>query len=58
VLIRDTRGGPTDGYSQIIIYMKDRGALFAATTAVLEQPNLNIVDARISSSEGPYAIKS
>lgn len=58
VLIRDTRGGPTDGYSQIIIYMKDRVALFAATTAVLEQLNLNIVDARISSSEGPWSISS
>ena len=58
VLIRDTRGGPTDGYSQIIIYMKDRVALFAATTAVLEQLNLNIVDARINSSEGPCSISS
>lgn len=58
VLIRDTRGGPTDGYSQIIIFMKDRVALFAATTAVLEQLNLNIVDARINSSEGPYSISS
>ncbi|WP_372966236.1 [protein-PII] uridylyltransferase [Marinobacter sp.] len=58
VLIRDTRGGPTDGYSQIIIYMRDRVALFAATTAVLEQLNLNIVDARINSSEGPYSISS
>lgn len=59
VLIRDTRGGPTDGYSQIIIYMKDRVALFAATTAVLEQLNLNIVDARISATEdGPYSISS
>jgi len=58
VLIRDTRGGPTEGYSQIIIYMKDRVALFAATTAVLEQLNLNIVDARISSGEGPFSISS
>ena len=58
VLIRDTRGGPTDGYSQIIIYMSDRIDLFAATTAVLEQLNLNIVDARISSSEGPFSISS
>ena len=59
VLIRDTRGGPTDGYSQIIIYVKDRVALFAATTAVLEQLNLNIVDARINSTdEGPYSISS
>ena len=58
VLIRDTRGGPTDGYSQIIIYMSDRIDLFAATTAVLEQLNLNIVDARISSSESPFSISS
>ncbi|KXS47782.1 MAG: uridylyltransferase, partial [Marinobacter sp. T13-3] len=59
VLIRDTRGGPTDGYSQIIIYVKDRVALFAATTAVLEQLNLNIVDARINSTDdGPYSISS
>ncbi|TNE83679.1 MAG: ACT domain-containing protein, partial [Gammaproteobacteria bacterium] len=58
VLIRDTRGGPTEGFSQIIIYMKDRVALFAATTAVLEQLNLNIVNARISISEGPYSISS
>lgn len=58
VLIRDTRGGPTDGYSQIIIYMKDRVTLFAATTAVLEQLNLNIVDARINSTEAPYSISS
>ncbi len=33
--------------------MKDRVALFAATTAVLEQLNLNIVDARINSTEAP-----
>lgn len=58
VMIRDTRGGPTDGYSQIIIYMNDRMDLFAATTAVLEQLNLNIVDARISSSNGPCSISS
>ncbi|WP_166269500.1 [protein-PII] uridylyltransferase [Marinobacter caseinilyticus] len=58
VMIRDTKGGPTDGYSQIIIYVKDRVALFAATTAVLEQLNLNIVDARISTTEGPYSISA
>lgn len=58
VMIRDTRGGPTEGYSQITIYMKDRMALFAATTAVLEQLNLNIADARISCGNGPYSISS
>ncbi|SDX07010.1 [protein-PII] uridylyltransferase [Marinobacter mobilis] len=58
VLIRDTRGGPSEGYSQITIYMKDRVALFAATTAVLEQLNLNIADARISCGDGPYSISS
>ncbi|MGO1462750.1 MAG: [protein-PII] uridylyltransferase [Marinobacter sp.] len=58
VLIRDTLGGPSDGYSQITMYMNDRATLFAATTAVLEQLNLNIVDARISSNEGPNIISS
>lgn len=59
VLIRDTRGGPTDGYSHIVIYTQDRVALFAASTAVLEQLNLNIVDARISvARHGPWSISS
>ncbi len=58
VMIRDTRGGPTDGYSQITIYMKDRIALFAATTAALEQLNLNIADARISVNNEGYSISS
>lgn len=58
VMIRDTRGGPSDGYSQIVIYMKDRAALFAATTAVLEQLNLNIVEARITGSQDPYSIST
>ncbi|WP_077530676.1 [protein-PII] uridylyltransferase [Vreelandella utahensis] len=58
VMIRDTTGGPTDGYTHIIIYMRDRAALFAATTAVLEQLHLNIVDARILSGEGPYNLSS
>ncbi|MGO1750371.1 MAG: [protein-PII] uridylyltransferase [Marinobacter sp.] len=58
VLIRDTLGGPSDGYSQITMYMNDRATLFAATTAVLEQLNLNIVDARISSNDCPYTLSS
>lgn len=58
VLIRDTTGGPTDGYTQIIIYMAERPDLFAATTAVLEQLNLNIVDARINSGSGPNSLSS
>ena len=58
VMIRDTTGGPTDGYTHIIIHVRDRRALFAATTAVLEQLHLNIVDARILSGEGPYNLGS
>lgn len=58
VLIRDTRGGPTDGYTQIVIYTASRMELFAATTAVLEQLNLNIVDARISSGLGPNSLSN
>ncbi|MFE8073216.1 [protein-PII] uridylyltransferase [Marinobacteraceae bacterium S3BR75-40.1] len=58
VLIRDTTGGPSDGYTQIVIYMRERMELFAATTAVLEQLNLNIVDARISAGKGPNSLSS
>ncbi|TDT43200.1 UTP--GlnB (protein PII) uridylyltransferase GlnD [Halospina denitrificans] len=58
VMIRDTTGGPTDGYTHIIIYVRDRRALFAATTAVLEQVHLNIVDARILSGEGAHNLSS
>jgi len=58
VLIRDTTGGPTDGFTQIVIYMAERMDLFAATTAVLEQLNLNIVDARINSGDGPNSLSS
>lgn len=58
VLIRDTRGGPSDGYTQIVIYTAARMELFAATTAVLEQLNLNIVDARISSGLGRNSLSS
>lgn len=58
VVIRDTRGGPSDGYSQVVIYMKDRVALFAATTAVLEQLNLNIVDAKICAGDSEFSIST
>ncbi len=58
VLIRDTKGGPSDGFTQIVIWVPERIDLFAATTAVLEQLNLNIVAARISSSLGPFSLSS
>ncbi|MDX5297627.1 MAG: [protein-PII] uridylyltransferase, partial [Gammaproteobacteria bacterium] len=58
VLMRDAKGGPTDGYTQLVVYTRTRQDLFAATTAMLEQLGLNIVDARISGSQGPYSLST
>jgi [protein-PII] uridylyltransferase len=58
ILIRDILGSGKNSHTQIMIYVRSRNDLFAATTAVLEQLNLNIVDARISSSFGPFSLSS
>lgn len=58
ILLRDTKGGPSDGFTQLVTWLPNRMDLFAATTAVLEQLNLNIVAARISSGRGPYSLGS
>ncbi len=50
VLIKDIQGNIADGYTQIMVYSRLRKDLFAATTAILEQLNLNIVNARINAS--------
>ena len=51
VVIRPTSNRQFEGATQIFIYMKDQINLFAATTATLDQLNLNIQDARIMTSE-------
>jgi len=58
ILLRDTKGGPSDGFTQLVTWLPNRMDLFAATTAVLEQLNLNIVAARISSGRGPFSLGS
>ncbi|WP_430459736.1 [protein-PII] uridylyltransferase [Thalassolituus sp. LLYu03] len=51
VSIRQTSDRQFEGATQIFIFMKDQLNLFAATTATLDQLNLNIQDARIMTSE-------
>ncbi len=51
VSIRQTSTEEFEGATQIFIYMKDQQHLFAATTATLDQLNLNVQDARIMTSE-------
>jgi [protein-PII] uridylyltransferase len=47
-----------DGFSQIMIYLKSQESLFAATTAVLEQLNLNVLNARISTSGKAFSLSN
>lgn len=54
IIIRDTKTQFGDGFSQIMVYVPSKDNLFAATTAVLEQLNLNVLNARISASRGDF----
>ena len=54
IIIRDTKTQFGDGFSQIMVYIPSKNNLFAATTAVLEQLNLNVLNARISASRGDF----
>jgi len=58
VIIRDSNIQPGDGFSHIMIYLKSKDDLFAATTAVLEQLNLNVLNARISASGGRFSLSN
>ncbi|ARU56041.1 PII uridylyl-transferase [Oleiphilus messinensis] len=58
ILIRDISNAGQEISTQIMIYVKSSLDLFAATTAVLEQVNLNILDARISADSGPFNLSS
>lgn len=46
------------GGTQIFVYMKNRDNIFAATTRTLDRLGLNIVDARIITSENDYTLDS
>lgn len=56
VSIRQTSLEKSEGATQIFIFMKDQVNLFAATTATLDQLNLNIQDARIMTSEKEHNV--
>ena len=50
------RGESHRGSTEIFVYTHDRDYLFATITAVLEQLGLNIIDARIITSDNGYAL--
>lgn len=58
VIIRDSQNRMGEGFSQIMIYLKSEDDLFAATTAVLEQLNLNVLNARISTSGQAFSLSN
>lgn len=58
VIIQDSETQLGDGFSHIMIYLKCKDDLFAATTAVLEQLNLNVLNARISASGGRFSLSN
>jgi len=58
VIIKDSNIQLGDGFSHIMIYLKSENDLFAATTAVLEQLNLNVLNARISASGGHFSLSN
>jgi len=58
IIIRDTQTQLGDGYSHIMVYLRSKNDLFAATTAVLEQLNLNVLNARISASRGDFNLSN
>lgn len=58
ITIRDNNSQMSDGFSQIMIYLKSEQDLFAATTAVLEQLQLNVLNARISASGDKFSLSN
>ncbi len=58
ITIRDSNTRNGDGFSHVMIYLKSEQDLFAATTAVLEQLNLNVLSARISASGNRFSLSN
>jgi len=56
VLIQDTTDLKYEGGTQIFIYTKDKPNLFAVTVAALDSMLLNIVDARIMTSNTNFSL--
>lgn len=58
IAIRDQNDGTGRGFSQLMIYLRSDDDLFAAITAMLEQLNINVLSARISSARGAFSINN
>ena len=58
IILKDSSIQQGDGFSHIMIYLKSKHDLFAATTAVLEQLNLNVLNARICASGGHFSLSN
>ena len=58
IQIRDTEQSKGEGFSQVMIYLRSEQDLFAATTAVLEQLNLNVLNARVSATGGTFSLSN
>ncbi|HEY9136189.1 MAG TPA: [protein-PII] uridylyltransferase, partial [Pseudomonadales bacterium] len=56
VLIQETNELKYEGGTKIFIYTQDKHNLFAATVAVLDTLHLNIVDARIMTSQTNFSL--
>lgn len=58
ITIQDSEHSPGEGFSQIMIYLRSEQDLFAATTAVLEQLNLNVLNARVSATGATFSLSN
>ncbi|TNF36584.1 MAG: [protein-PII] uridylyltransferase [Gammaproteobacteria bacterium] len=56
ILIKESTDSQFQQATQIFIYMPDRIGIFATVAATMEQLDLNIVDARIFTSQNGYAV--
>ncbi len=52
------RKSPTSGGTEVFIYIRDQDGLFALTTSLLAQLGLNIVSARIDTTDTGYTLNS
>ncbi len=58
IAIRDKNTENGQGFSQIMIYQKSDEDLFAATAAMFEQLNLNVLSARISTGSSEFSVST
>ncbi|WP_082868940.1 MULTISPECIES: [protein-PII] uridylyltransferase [unclassified Oleiphilus] len=58
IALRDKDDGTNQGFSQLMVYLRSDDDLFAAKTAMLEQLNINVLSARISSASGGFTVSN